>query len=263
MREPPIPVRVVVPIKDELAHSQAFADCMRAQTIPAPVLWLDDGSGAETKSWLGSGAHSIETSGLTIYEAWNLGFREAKHLAGGGPFHVLVSNNDVLVPPYALEAMSQALVEDETRGAAYPDFAAPWSDGPWTVKGRTLNVQETQGVWGSGGMLGFCFMLAGHRIPWRPLIQDLAYEWWYGDNALAEALAFAGLKQVKVLGLPIKHAHEGTAHAYDLAREKERDARLWATRRQLAQVDRLNRGARPAGRRDWRQRPPARPRPGG
>jgi hypothetical protein len=264
-----VPVTAVVPIKDQLQHTKALDACLAQQTIQPRITWLNDGSDGETIDWLevhagGVGrGHYEDTEGLTIYEAWNLGFWLAKRAAMGNPFHVLVVNNDVLLPDWAVEVMSQALLADETRGAAYPDWRAPQIlDEPPidALRGSDPAVRETHGVWGSDGMLGYCFMLAGHRIPWRPLVQDLAYQWWFGDNALAESLAFAGLKQVKVLGLPIQHAHEGTAHAFDLDAAKERDAKLWATRRRLEQVDRLNRGARSAGRRDWRQqRPPARP----
>lgn len=261
------PLYVVAPMLDQPEHTLALLACLAEQTLrPTSVRLLDNGSTPKTLRAIEDGAPAelvviVEAApGLTIYELWNRGYWHAQQCAAGDPFHVLVVNNDVLLPLHALEWMSQALVEGDDRGAAYPNWRAPWPGSLAPGAGKLVATQETHGVWGSDGMLGYCFLLAGHRIPWRPLVQDLAYQWWFGDNALAESLAFAGLKQVKVLGLPIQHAHEGTAHAHDLAREKERDAKLWATRRRLEQVDRLNRGARSAGRRDWRQqRPPARP----
>lgn len=269
------PLHVVVPVLDQPEHTLALLACLARQTaIPARVWIMDNGSNEESRQAVEDGCpHELvalvdDCKGMTIYECWNRGFWKAQRVAYGDPFHVLVTNNDVLLPEWAAEVMSQALLADETRGVSYPDWKATHALAAPPVaplRGSDPVVAETQGVWGSDGMLGYCFMLAGHRIPWRPLIQDLAYEWWYGDNALADSLAHAGLKQVKCLGMPIVHAHEGTAHAFDLGAKKERDARLWATRRRLDQVDRLNRGNRVVqhgARRDWRARPPTRPGPG-
>lgn len=263
-------VSVVVPTLDKPELTIALLDCLAAQTQPPErVFIMDNGSSDKTWRRVEKAAKlplAIEEGeGLTIYELWNRGYWRAKQHAGGGAFHVLVVNNDVLLPPWAVEQMSQALVEGDDRAASYPNWKQPWSDAPVPPPhAGPLKVAETHGVWGSDGMLGYCFMLAGHRIDWRPLIQDLAYQWWYGDNALADSIAHAGLKQVKLLGLPIQHAHEGTARDRDLASVTERDAKLWATRRRLDQVERINRGGRvvargTSARRDWRASRPPRP----
>lgn len=257
------PLFVVAPMLDEPEHTAALLDSLGRQTLrPTTVRLLDNGSTDATLRAVekATAAHLVVIveagPGLTIYELWNRGFWQAQQSAAGGGFHCLIVNTDVMLPPHALEQMSEALLADELRGASYPDFDAPWAENPWTQPdGSTLGVQQTRGVWGSGGMLGFCFMLAGHRISWRPLVQDLAYEWWFGDNAIAESIELAGLSQVKVKGLPVKHAHEGTAYAFDLAKQKERDAQLWAARRRYPL--RINQGARQVQRgsvrRDWRR----------
>lgn len=267
------PLHVVAPMLDEPEHTAALLDCLGRQTLhPTTVRLLDNGSTDATLRAVkkATAAHLVVIveagPGLTIYELWNRGFWHAQQSAAGGGFHCLIVNTDVVLPPWALEQMSEALLDDDLRGASYPDFAAPWSDAPVPPpRVGPLPVETTRGVWGSGGMLGFCFLLAGHRISWRPLVQDLAYEWWFGDNAIAESIELAGLSQVKVKGLPIRHAHEGTAHAYDLAKQKERDYALWAARRRFPL--RINQGARQVQRgsvrRDWRRAPGAGPRPGG
>ena len=121
-------VAVVVPVRDQLDQTKALAACLVAQTVPpVRVICLDDGSRRETKQWLrkAPGWEAEDTDGLTIYEAWNRGF----WLAGrGNPCeHVLIVNNDVLLPPHALAAMSAALRADASRVAAYPDWRAKWS----------------------------------------------------------------------------------------------------------------------------------------
>lgn len=251
-------VAVIVPVRDQLDHTKNLAACLAQQTTPpARVIVLDDGSRRQTKLWLRQqkGWEREDTDGLTIYEAWNRGF----WLAGRGlPCeHVLIVNNDVLLPPHALAWMSRCLDEDELRCAAYPDFAAPWSAEPKPLPGKPLAVHLTKGVWGSNGMLGFCFMLHRERVTWRPLVQDLAYGWWFGDNCLAESIEVAGLQQAKVLGLPIRHVQEATARDYDLVTVKERDAQLWAGRRNIRSPHRVNRGSRQVARRDWRATRPS------
>lgn len=269
------PISVVVPVKDQLAMTKRLYTCLAEQqgrSGPAGVYAdgfqalyvMDDGSKAPTANWLDAlerrddRVHAETTAGLTIYEAWNRGFWRAQQSAAGRPFHVLITNNDVVLAPHALASMSAALLDDEARWVAYPDFAAPHN-----FRGRTVDpspaCEETRGVWGSGGMLGFCFMLAGHHISWRPLVQDLAYKWWYGDNHLARSIELAGGKQVKVLGLPILHEHEATARHFDLAQEKVDDRLHFETVISSTLRHRPpQRGSRVVARRDWRQRPPSR-----
>jgi hypothetical protein len=259
------PLAVVVPVKDQLSVTKSFVKMLDQQTKRYDSLViLDDDSKAPTINWLDRLARSDDrvsvewTGGLTIYEAWNRGywltrtrFTRPNHKGSERPWHVLIANNDILLPPHALEQMSVALDAEPSRCAAYPDWAAPKTLRQLVVNPKP-RCENTRGVWGTGGMLGFCFMLAGHRVNWRPLIQDLAYQWWFGDNALAERIELAGLTQAKVLGLGIQHVHEATAAAFDLALTKERDAKLWASRRNEQRPLGINRGARPAGRRDWR-----------
>jgi glycosyltransferase involved in cell wall biosynthesis len=239
----PPPISVVVPVRDGLAYLKDLYASLAGQTgrsfqgaaMPdgfERLHILDNGSGAATRRWLEATAGRDQrvlvedAAGMTIYECWNRGFWQAKREAGRGRFHVAVLNSDVRLPAHALAQLSAALIARTDRGAAYPDFAAPWIDGPAEVAADPPCV-ETRGVWGSGGMLGFGFMLAGERIGWRPLVQDCTYQWWYGDNHLARSIELAGLKQVKVVGLPIWHAMEGTARDYDLSAEKAADAEHW------------------------------------
>jgi hypothetical protein len=268
-------ISVVVPVKDQLAVTRKFYDCLCSQDSrvgAAGVLAdgfqdlyvMNDGSKAQTTNWLHRlqmhdvRVHAEDTEGMTIYEAWNRGFWLARQQARGAPFHVLVTNNDVLLPPHALAQMSAALLADDERGAAYPDFDAPHDFAARRVEPDPA-VVETRGVWGTGGMLGFCFMLAGHRVNWRPLVQDLTYQWWYGDNHLARSIEMAGLKQVRVVGLPIVHLHEATARHFNLAQEKKDDKEHWDAVVQMTARMRMRppaRGSRVVHSRQWRQRPP-------
>lgn len=172
--------------------------------------------------------HRTSQPGKSIYQLWNHGFDWAR--AGAQrEWYVLVSNNDVELPPGALSALRAPLLNETDAWVTYPDYDALWD--AW--RGHTV-WRETRGVLSDGGMLGACFMLAGHRIPWRPLITDLSYEWWYGDNHLAEEIEQHGGRQIRVEGLPIKHVNEGTAqtelHPGVLYGMKYRDRHRWITR---------------------------------
>jgi len=263
------PLTVIVPMRDQLPVTRKLLACLAEQTRqPEQIVILDNGSTGKTAAALERIAAADarveveDCQGMTIYEAWNRGFLLARREWETQPaseFHVLVTNNDVTFPAWALAAMGAALDAASDRAAAYPDFQ---SRSAW--KGRSVDpspaCEETRGVWGSGGMLGFCFMLAGHRIGWRPLVQDLTYRWWYGDNHLARSIELAGLKQVKVTGLPILHQHEATAKHYDLAEAKRLDREHWEVvtgQRPLRQRP-PTRGARVVPR-QWSRRPPTVP----
>jgi glycosyltransferase involved in cell wall biosynthesis len=205
------------------------------------VLVIDNGSTDITptaiRSWqrqdyrgIGSKISRAAMPGRSIYEMWNHGFYDAARGSRNRPTYVLVSNNDIELPPRALAALKAPLAVDPLAWASYPDYDAP--DAPWAAWAPT-GWRETTGVYGDGGMFGACFMLAAHRIPWRPLVTDLTYEWWYGDNHLAAEIEQHGGKQVRVGGLPVRHVNEATASKLDesvLYGMKYRDRHRWVTR---------------------------------
>ena len=167
--------------------------------------------------------HQTHKPHLTIYEMWNHGFARAERIAKREPFNVLVLNNDIsLLPGWA--AALVAPLRSGNIWATYPDVNAAW--GSTSAGSLTL----TSGVFGDGGMFGPCFALAGEVLPWRPLITDLGYRWWYGDNHLAECIEQEGGKQARVDDLPIRHENEGTARHYDLDEQKWQDRNHWLNR---------------------------------
>lgn len=245
-------VYVVVPVKDEWEHTRALLNSLDADEV-TDVLVLDNGCTDETaqriRQWqgatrgrfahlypLGAKLHRHRMEGSTIYEMWNEGFARARRLGfyqspdyeSGARFYVLVTNNDVVLPRGALRALRLALTTTPNAWVSYPDYDAPWTD---DASSLTPVVRHTRGVLSTGGMFGACFMLAGHLIPWQHLITDLSYEWWYGDNHLAECIELAGGLQVRCVGLPVQHVNEATAQHHpwtDAA--KYRDYARWTNR---------------------------------
>lgn len=232
-------IRVVVPVKDEWELTRRFLLSLDAQDVER-VFILDNGSTDITRTairswqrqdyrWIGAKLTRKSMPGASIYQMWNAGFAVA---ATGSPLrerYVLMANNDVELPRGALAALRAPLRDLPYAWASYPDYHAEWRE----EAARDAEYRPTKGVLGDGGLFGACFMLAAHRIPWRPLVTDLTYEWWYGDNHLAEEIEQHGGQQIRVVGLPVKHVNEGTASKLDPAElygMKYRDKHRWTTR---------------------------------
>lgn len=244
---------VVVPVRNEWDHTSRFLRSLDAAEVD-DVLVIDNESTDDTaraiRSWqrrrhhgwraLGSKLHRQHMRG-TIYEMWNAGFSRALRVAGHSPFtnmmrpgrfekcYILISNNDIILPRGAIASLRGLLEHNPDAWVAYPDYSAPWQTDAAEMGGASV----TSGVYGDGGMFGACFMLAGHLVPWTPLITDLSYEWWYGDNHLAEMIAQHGGQQLRALGVPVLHVNEATCRHYpQLDQAKYRDRHRWVTRYQ-------------------------------
>lgn len=245
----------VVPVRNQSALTIRLLSCLVDEPVD-DVLITDNGSTDNTvelirflqrhRTWQGRlHVHAMPTA--TIYEQWNYGFSRALQRAKREQSNVLILNNDIQLPAGWVTRMSVVLRDaSPDLWATYPDYHCAW-DAPADVN----RVTFTRGVYGDGGMFGPCFMLAGDRITWTkrgkdaprlPLITDLGYRWWWGDNHLAESIEQEGGLQGRVVGLPILHDNEATAqHHPELAAQKRRDRDRW--------IDRYNRAPRAIDRR--------------
>jgi hypothetical protein len=96
--------------------------------------------------------------------------------------------------------MAYHLRAKDTTGVVFPDM-----DTPLNIELREPKDYETkvtQGIWGQGGMTGFCFMFKG-ELP-IPFI-DEKFSWWYGDDDFVKQVELAGFTQERVIGLPLYH----------------------------------------------------------
>lgn len=216
---------VIVPVRDQPKLTERFLVCMRGQAFDE-ILVLDNGCKRATSKILADAADAdarlsiIEARGLGIYEMWNLGFSIAEQHEQ--PVSILVSNNDVELPPGALDRLDAALRSDEELWAVYPDYDARWTNTP-----RTHGMRRGRGVARDGGLYGPCFLVAADRLPWRPLISS-PYEWWFGDNHLARQIEEEGGRHARLVGLPVLHANEGTArHHPETIAMRNRDRKRW------------------------------------
>lgn len=246
------PTIVVVPVRDEIDVTRDFLAAISGEAFDRLVV-LDNESAAPTQRLLRAAALvdprvTVMRRPGGIYELWNAGFDEA--LGRLDAANVLVTNNDVSLPPGGVAMLAGALRSREDLWVVYPDYDWPWARGP-LVRG----LRFTEGVLGDGGMFGACFMLAAERIPWTPLVSDPAYEWWFGDNHLAREIKERGGRQARLSGLPVRHENEATArHHPELGSMKMRDRRRWIeSQRRRAEPNRPVRRVVP-GTRVWSPR---------
>jgi hypothetical protein len=102
---------------------------------------------------------------------WNLGLSLAD-----ADSHVAFINDDVSLDNDCMSSLCAALDEDERIGLVCPKYAGD-SDVDIVSHGVCQGRYD-----GTGGMAGFCMMLANDLVPqWQ---FDERMKWWYGDNDL-------------------------------------------------------------------------------
>jgi hypothetical protein len=218
---------VIVPVRDQPGITRRFLDCMRWQEFDE-LLILDNGCQKPTARVIDKALAEdprlsvLDFKGLGIYEMWNQGFEHAQ-FGYREPVNVLISNNDVVLPRGGVRLLAETLEKHDDYWILYPDQDAAWKDEP--VIAGTL---QGRGVAAQGGLYGPCFMVASARLPWRPLITDPGYEWWFGDNHLARQVEEARGLHGRALGLAVQHENEGTArHHPETQGMRNRDRRRW------------------------------------
>jgi len=222
----------IVPVRDQPELTARFLEMMREQTLEALYV-LDNGSSEPTLKILEREMQRSERVDvlylpeLGIYELWNAGAQQADDVRAAEALegvNLLVCNNDVQLLPGSVELLADALRSRRDLWAVYPDDRWDWHHGISKRRGVKIGT----GVARDGGLYGPCFMVALDRIPWRPLISDTSYEWWFGDNHLAREIEEKGGKHARALGVPVLHDNEGTArHHPETQKMRERDRRRW------------------------------------
>jgi GT2 family glycosyltransferase len=137
-----------------------------------------------------------EQFGHRIHRMWNDGLDRLADCD-----YVAMLNDDIRILPGTLPFMARVLDKHLEVGIVYPDIRVPFASLPTEVR-----LEETEGSWGRGGMTGFCFMFRpGPKF-------DESYQWWYGDDDFEERMRLSGKKVCRVVGLPIVHTVDGSAH---------------------------------------------------
>lgn len=207
---------VAVPVRDQWPLTRDFCACL-AEAPGWDCCWIfDNGSTDDTHDQLTRLAGSdhrfkiVHAAGLGIYEMWRQAFKVASSCDAAT---LIVANNDITFGP-ELPAALVAALEERAHWLAYPDYDA--------LEAHDGGLRVTTGTYRHGGMSGFCFAAKVARIDWAPLI-DPALVWWGGDDDLAFEVERRGGLQVRCVGLPVVHVHEGTARHHDLGAAKDAD----------------------------------------
>lgn len=208
---------IVIPVRDQMYLTQNMVQNLKDQ-IGWDKCWIfDNGSIDKTWDYLISTQEQdsrfwpVRATGDGIYDMWDSGFTIAKHEGAG---KVAIFNNDLNLFPNTIQALNNALDYNTDAWIAYPDYNA---ESPGAI-----DYRFTSGTYRHGGMSGFCFMLRAEKVDWSPLV-DPVFKWYGGDDDIAFEVEARGGKQVRVMGLPVEHMHEGTARHHDLGHQKHAD----------------------------------------
>jgi hypothetical protein len=129
----------------------------------------------------------------TIYGSWNRAIRKATELEE----YVAILNDDLILPPGSLAAAQAVVPGWGLVGLNYfepdrtPDMNAP--------------VREVHGTYRTTGFGGFAFVLPPHS----PEV-DSRFQWWCGDDDLAERVKATGRKLGVATGAPVAHPAPST-----------------------------------------------------
>lgn len=208
---------IVIPVRDQVHITQSIIEQIQQQS-GWDKLWIFD-NGSEDSTWdylmdvnaSDSRVCPINASGAGIYDMWDEGFRAARH---DGADYVAILNNDLTLDPNTFQILNEALDAVPDAWIAYPDYNA--------TAASATSIRITAGTYRHGGMSGFCFMLRAGSINWDPLV-DPRFIWWGGDDDIAFEVEKRGAIQIRVMGLPVEHLHEGTARHHDLGNQKGLD----------------------------------------
>ena len=193
-------VSVVIPTKSNISGlTTLISVLMRSEGVSRVIVV---GDGFETRDMLQSIPDSVVKTyvprGAGIQAMWNAGVK----LANQGD-HVLFINDDVTIDKTTVSGLIDALADDERIGLVCPKYA-----GESFVD--IITHTTCRGKYdGTGGMAGFCMMLAADLVSeWK---FDERLKWWYGDDDLVN---WVNLKKNRLCVISARarciHAHSQT-----------------------------------------------------
>lgn len=221
---------VAIPFKDEPEITISIINQLVAQDEFDWLMLMDNGSTEESSSAVIEAMSDkciyVRWPDYSIYEMWNNAWLDFQKF-GDEEFNLAILNNDITIPENYLSTLARFLRSDDEIWLTYADYQRNTCDGT----APTLSGRETTGTYGHGGMSGCAFMVKGEILNQGMPLVDTQFEWWCGDDDIAQNIAKLGKKMVRVVGLPLDHVNEKTARNGEnewIHEAKGRDlARLW------------------------------------
>jgi GT2 family glycosyltransferase len=216
-------VHIVIPVRDQLHLTKSIVEQLKEQPGWDRCWIFDNGSTDGTHEYLWDLVNTKQggftkfsfrdAPDLGIYEMWDQGFKLSQSTQTHADY-VAFFNNDIELSHHLISHLVDALDTHPDAAITYPDYTSEVA--------HTPRYRVTKGTFRHGGMSGYCFMLRASAVTWSPLV-DPQFKWWGGDDDIAFSLGAKGWHQVRVLGVPMRHLHEGTARHYDLGAQKVAD----------------------------------------
>jgi GT2 family glycosyltransferase len=182
--EDPAPTYVVIPVKGQLHYTDSILDQLAKQGGYEEIFVYDNAAGTDDgfvshddkPTQYVDGKTVFPAAGLSIYEMWNLGIKEA--LSRSPRCNIAILNNDLELGPDFLSHLADVLRQRVTIAAVCGNY-----DNRQMVEA----FQATRGVAagrmdGTGGFAGFAFMVKGEIFAAGCPMFDEGYEIWYGDT---------------------------------------------------------------------------------
>lgn len=143
-----------------------------------------------------------------------------------GPVDLAILNNDITVPAGFLTAMAEALRSDPDLWAVAPDSR---DERPAAPSGEILRVTGP----GKGAMAGWAFMVRAEMRRHGLRSIDEQFEWWYGDNDVADLIVESGHSIGLIVGLGCEHEISATWREHpELHQQANIDGARYRARRQ-------------------------------
>ena len=191
-------VNVVIPTKNNHEGLDRVLQQLNLETKVSKIIIICDGEEAYDRLHVSNNPKIVKivtTWPFNIHKAWNIGIDLSETGA-----HILFLNDDVSLDEGCVGALAAYLDRNQEVGLVCPEYAPTWVD---------REVFDTcHGKYdGTGGMAGFCMMLAsdmtGYRFP-----EELVL--WYGEDHLMDHIINLGRKCMITVSGSCHHDHSVT-----------------------------------------------------
>lgn len=141
----------------------------------------------------------VSTTGLSIYQQWNLGFLMAKKCFPNS--YVVVLNDDLILNCENFLTKLVTPLLDESIWA---------SCGNYDHRASESLIIDVEGTYKNNGFAGFCFALSNLINFEDQDIFDSNYGWWYGDDDLVHTIHNYGKRTIMSINALMTHIDNGS-----------------------------------------------------